>query len=232
MGATSAGVASATAASDSSFASKVASGASSGGGGGGGGFGLVSQIIGIVRQGVSAGFKLGDSFRDIMLTQQSNQWARDSLESQYNRQRMAIDQEISASEYDYRATLRNARYIQEQVNEADERLRTGQGYQRSAQMVGYGKSGVALASGSPLAVMAETAGRQELESAELRRQGRLEVQKQTEEARFLLYKRDVLAAQKKQAIEDYKTSRDRMKVAQRNQLISQNMGILKQFMGG
>lgn len=161
---------------------------SGGGGGGGMGLGIASAIMSLASSSLNNGFGLWENARS------------------YKKRLDALNQEMSAAEYDHKTAEKNAKYIQEQVNEADERLRTEQSYQRSAQMAGYGKSGVALAAGSPLAVMAETAGRQELESAELRRQGRLEVQQQEEAMRFLRYKKEILDAQKHDAKTEFGVS--------------------------
>ena len=91
--------------------------------------------------------------------------------------------------YNYNAKLEDREGVNAQVqtNEQDARLRSEQERIQLSQASLYGKSGTSLYSGSPLAVMAETAGNQELESLELRRQGTIERQRHEQAAEIQRY---------------------------------------------
>ncbi len=73
--------------------------------------------------------------------------------------------------YNAKQERREADYELANTQAAEERQRAEQARLRSAQQALYGKSGAALATGSPLAVLGETAANQELANQDLRLQG-------------------------------------------------------------
>ncbi len=90
--------------------------------------------------------------------------ASKQAEANYNAQE-------SAYNYQARIAEKQAQNIEEETQKADQRKHEEAEAFKAAQRAALGKSGAAITAGSPLAILAETAGKQEIESLDLRRQG-------------------------------------------------------------
>lgn len=97
-------------------------------------------------------------------------------------------------EYNARLERREAETVQKEYNEQARRLRMESENTKSAQRAGYGKSGVAMDSGSPLAVMADTSAYLEMEVQDTHRQGERERSKHLVNAQNFMYQARVAKA--------------------------------------
>lgn len=143
------------------------------------------MIAGTAMQGLANDMTLGASL-----------WGQ---EANYRQEKANIKSQVAAYEYSARLSDRAAENTQNEMNAADERLRNNQKYERGAAITAYGKSGVALSGGSPLAVMAETAANQEIEVMELRREGAAKRQEYEQQAEIERYNARVAKAKLRSA---------------------------------
>lgn len=89
----------------------------------------------------------------------------------YDQQKKNTQAQAESLEHNARIEKRDAENAETEANEAAIRQRAENERLRSAQRASLGKSGVAVSTGSPLAVLGETAAMQELEVADTQRAG-------------------------------------------------------------
>lgn len=105
----------------------------------------------------------------------------------YNQQKENAKAQQSMLEYNARLERREAEAEEAEANEAARRQRAENERLQAAQRAAYGKSGAAIASGSPLAVLGDTAANLELGVQDIHRNGANSYNRRMAQSNSLLY---------------------------------------------
>lgn len=95
------------------------------------------------------------------------------------------------ADYNAKIEQNEANAALQESQAADQRQRQEQARFRAQQRAAYGKSGAALAAGSPLAVLGQTAGIQQMESNDVLREGATAYGQHQQQRQGLLYQKQV-----------------------------------------
>lgn len=109
----------------------------------------------------------------------------------YEQQKANAEAQAQQAEYNRRLEEREAQQQEKESQEAARRQREEAAEYRSRQIALLGKGGAALASGSPLAVLGETAARQEMAVQDTHRSGALQYNRRMTQAQEYGYQADV-----------------------------------------
>ena len=105
----------------------------------------------------------------------------------YEQQKTNAEAQQNMMRYNARMEQREADAELAEANEAARRQREEDARLRAAQRAAYGKSGAAMTSGSPLAVLGDTAANQELGIQDIHRTGARAYSRRTAQAQNYLY---------------------------------------------
>ena len=105
----------------------------------------------------------------------------------YNQQKENAKAQQNMLEYNARLERREAEAEEAEANEAARRQRAENERLKAAQRAAYGKSGAAIASGSPLAVLGDTAANLELGVQDIHRNGANAYNRRMAQSNSLLY---------------------------------------------
>ena len=114
--------------------------------------------------------------------------------SSYNQQKANARAQEAMMDYNAKLEQREADAELQENNEQAKRQRTEDERLRSMQRAAYGKSGAAMTTGSPLAVLGETAGLQEMAVQDLHRSGAAAYNRRQAQANSYLYQGRVAGA--------------------------------------
>ena len=116
---------------------------------------------------------------------------------QHQQENANLEAQAQQHEYNRRLEEREARTVEAETLENAKRQRAENDRFRSAQRAAMGKSGAALASGSPLALLGETAADQEQSVLDAQRTGYRQSQQHVESAKNHQYRANAARASKR-----------------------------------
>lgn len=111
--------------------------------------------------------------------------------SNYAQQKANAEAQAQQAEYNRRLEMREAENQEKEAAEQARRQRAEAEEYRSRQIALLGKSGAALTSGSPLAILGETAARQEMTIQDTHRSGALQYNKRMTQAQQFGYQAEL-----------------------------------------
>lgn len=137
--------------------------------------------------GLSIGLVIAGAATAIVGAAVSTTTAIIGADTEYKQQKANAKSQQELLNYNARLEQREAKAIEDENNEAARRQRLENERLKSLQRASYGKSGAAMASGSPLAVLGETSGLMEVGVQDTHRTGARQYNQRMAQANSFMY---------------------------------------------